>query len=64
MSFRETPCRRNWLRRKRCAPIRFQQKWGCRCGCRKQFSKTRVDRELVYNDELAAAKWALNSALE
>jgi hypothetical protein len=23
-----------------------------------------VDRELVYNDELTAAKWALNSAVE
>ena len=31
---------------------------------RKRSSSKIVDRELVYNDELTASKWALNSAVE
>ena len=31
---------------------------------RRRFSSKNVDRELVYNDELTAVKWALNSAVE
>ena len=35
-----------------------------RCAYRKRFSETEVDRELVYNDQLTARLWALNSAVE
>ena len=41
-----------------------QIRCGHRCGYRKRFSETEVDRELVYNDELNACTWALNSAAE
>jgi len=37
---------------------------GYRCGYRKRSSETEVDGELVYDDELTARKWALNSAVE
>src|SRR5712691_10025210 len=37
---------------------------GANAGGRDAASEHEVDRELVYNDELTASKWALNSAVE
>jgi hypothetical protein len=43
---------------------RQQRKCGCQCGCQRRFGEREVDRKLVYNDELTANQWALNSAVE
>src|ERR1700733_6240335 len=51
-------------RRKKCSSISSPKKCGCRCRYRKRFSENRVVQELMYNDELTAVKWALNSAVE
>src|ERR1700689_3574395 len=40
----------------------LREKW--KCECQRRFNERKVVRELVYNDELAATKWALNSAVE
>jgi hypothetical protein len=37
---------------------------GAFSGALAQFSSKIVDGDLVYNDELTASKWALNSAVE
>jgi hypothetical protein len=42
----------------------FLRKCGCQCGSQRRFSEREVVRELVYNDELTALQWALNSAVE
>jgi hypothetical protein len=43
-------------------PRSWREKW--KCGCQRRFSEREVVQELVYNDELAATQWALNSAVE
>ena len=44
--------------------IWFLKRCGYKCGYSKRLSENSTDRELVYNDELTARKWALNSAVE
>src|ERR1700683_211498 len=43
---------------------KFLRKCGRECGSQRPFRGREVVRELVYNDELAATQWALNSAVE
>src|ERR1700723_4349398 len=43
---------------------KFLRKCGRECGSQRPFRGREVVRELVYNDELTATQWALNSAVE
>src|ERR1700722_7689556 len=43
---------------------KFLRKCGRECGSQRPFRGREVVRELVYNDELPATQWALNSAVE
>ena len=56
--------KRSVRRRKKCSSISSPKKCEYRCRYRRRFSENRVVQELVYNDELTALQWALNSAVE
>jgi hypothetical protein len=51
---------RSGRRKESAATLVFQGK----CESRRGFGSRNVDGELVYNDELTATMWALNSAVE
>ena len=51
-------------RKKKCFSISSPLKCGYRYGYRKRSSENQLDQEVMYNDELTASKWALNSAVE
>ena len=62
--YSHSSARRSVRRKKKCSTISSQKECGCRSGYRKRLSETEADQELVYNDELTARTWALNSAVE